>query len=115
MQRGIKRDSQMVTMLRNGPGDPALVMSWMRDYGLFQGISTRNRATIVARLLRFAGAHKESTRTLGEEDIADLYTALFTALYREVARSWMSATSKLLWCLYPDTIVIYDAFVHRTC
>lgn len=26
----------------------------------------------------------------------------------------MSATSKLLWCLYPDTIVIYDTFVHRT-
>jgi hypothetical protein len=29
-------------------------------------------------------------------------------------RSWMSATSKLLWCLYPRDIVIYDAFVHRT-
>lgn len=25
----------------------------------------------------------------------------------------MSATSKLLWCLYPRDIVIYDAFVHR--
>ena len=25
----------------------------------------------------------------------------------------MSATSKLLWCIYPDEVVIYDSFVER--
>ncbi|MBI3530707.1 MAG: hypothetical protein HY067_22405 [Betaproteobacteria bacterium] len=104
----------MVTMLRDGPHDAALVTSWMRDYGLFQGITARNRAAIVARFLRFAHAHKATAHNPNEEEIATLYAALFTALHREVPRSWMSATSKLLWCLYPDTIVIYDTFVHRT-
>lgn len=42
------------------------------------------------------------------------YSELFTALFFEVNRSWMSATSKLLWCIYPNEVVIYDAFVKRT-
>ncbi len=114
LQRGIERDPQMVTMLREGRHDAALVTSWMRDYGLFQGITTRNRAAIVARFLRFAREHKVTARNPNDEEIAALYAALFKALHKEVARSWMSATSKLLWCLYPNTIVIYDNFVHRT-
>lgn len=114
LQRGIARDPQMIAMLQDGSPDAPLVKSWMRDYGLFQGITARRRNAIVIRFLNFARSHAKTPRVSDEEVIAKLYAELFTALYREVARSWMSATSKLLWCLYPNDIVIYDAFVHRT-
>jgi len=113
LQRGISRDSQMIAMLRDGPQDASLVKSWMRDYGLFQGITSQNREAIVNRFLAFSRSHTK-TSLVSREAISELYSELFTVLYREVARSWMSATSKLLWCLYPDDIVIYDTFVHRT-
>ena len=114
MQRDIYRDSQMVAMLRNGLTDAALVRSWMENYGLFQGIKAENRVSIVGRFLEFAAQHKRLDRKPSTEEIQAMYAALFEALYGVVPRSWASATSKLLWCLYPETVVIYDTFVHRT-
>lgn len=113
MQRGIVRDPQMVSMLRSGSYEPTLVTSWMRDYGLFRGITNPNRAAIVQRFLKFVETHDQITGDMSDQQIEGLYRELFTALFQTVPRSWMSATSKLLWCLYPSTVVIYDAFVHR--
>lgn len=113
MQRGIHRESQMVAMLQSGPPDPTLVQSWMRDYGLFQGITSQNRVAIVDRFLAFAVQHERIPHVPTDAEIQTLYSALFGALYDAVPRSWASATSKLLWCLYPTKVVIYDAFVHR--
>jgi hypothetical protein len=113
LQRGISRDPQMIAMLRDGPPDAALVKSWMRDYSLFQGITGQSRDAIANCFLDFARSHARHS-SLSDEVVKELYADLFTALYRQLARSWMSATSKLLWCLYPEDIVIYDAFVHRT-
>lgn len=113
MQRAIHRDPQMVAMLRNGPPNADLVRAWMREYGLFQGITAQNRNAVVTRFLRFAEEHERTNHEPNANEIEALYTELLSALYREVARSWVSATSKLLWCLYPATIVIYDTFVHR--
>lgn len=103
----------MIAMLREGPQDIALVCAWMREYGLFQGITAPNRNAIGNRFLRFAKEHERHGQEPNADEIKALYLALFRALHGEVARSWMSATSKLLWCLYPNTIVIYDAFVLR--
>jgi len=114
LQRGIERDPQMIAMLQQGPPNASLVKSWMRDYALFQGITTQQRNAIVECFLDFANSKVRSPRVSDDEQIADLYSALFVELYRQVPRSWMSATSKLLWCLYPYEIVIYDAFVYRT-
>ena len=113
MQRGIHRDPLVVAMLREGPHDAALVSTWMREYGLFQGISALNRKAVVNRFLWFAAEHERQVQEPNYEEIQALYITLFRALHGEVARSWVSATSKLLWCLYPNTIIIYDAFVHR--
>jgi hypothetical protein len=113
MQGGIHRDPQMVEMLRGGQADRALVQAWMRDYGLFQGITAPNRIAIVNRFLDFVAGHNRYPHQPTTQDIEAMYAALFGALYDEVPRSWASATSKLLWCLYPETVVIYDAFVHR--
>lgn len=114
MQRSIVHDPKMVSMLRDAPHNPGLVALWMQNYGLFQGITAPNRAAIVDRFLQFVTAHELIVGDVRDDQICVLYTELFTALFQTVRRSWMSATSKLLWCLYPSTVVIYDAFVHRT-
>lgn len=113
MQEAIRRDQDMVDMLMRGLQKPCLVRSWMRDYGLFQGITTPNRNAVVEQFLRFVEKHERVDHQPTDAEIEALFTELLTALYREVPRSWMSASSKLLWCLYPKTVVIYDAFVHR--
>lgn len=113
MQRDILGDAQMIEMLQHGPPDPGLTQAWMRGYGLFQGIKAQDRVSIVNRFLAFAADHERNSDPTTTEEIETLYTALFGSLYRTVPRSWASATSKLLWCLYPKSVVIYDAFVHR--
>lgn len=113
VQHGIFRDQQMVDMLNNGQQDFELVKSWMQDYGLFQGITGENRDAIVKCFLEFARLHVRESKVT-DEIVEKLYSELFMLLYMKVPRSWMSATSKLLWCLYPKDIAIYDAFVHRT-
>ena len=114
MQRGIHRDPQMIAMLRGGQPDVNLVQTWMRDYGLFQGITAENRVAIADRFLEFSAQHDLFDHEPSANEIQAMYAELFEALYGTVPRGWVSATSKLLWCLYPETVVIYDAFVHRT-
>jgi hypothetical protein len=109
----LKIDTEIVAMLQHGPLAPDLVKRWMRNYGLFQGITNQQRSQIVKCFLEFASSRVRTLRVSDDKEIASLYSELFTALYRQVPRSWMSATSKLLWCLYPYDIVLYDAFVHR--
>src|SRR4051812_1610222 len=91
----LKLDSEIVAMLQQGPSTPDLVKRWMKNYGLFQGITNQQRSAIVERFLEFANSQ---VKTLGvsDKEIVSLYSELFTTLYRQVPRSWMSATSKLL-------------------
>lgn len=105
LQRKISREPQMIAMLKDAAQDAALVKSWMRDYGLFQGISGPNREAVVDCFLRFARSHRRQSH-ITDDVVEMLYTGLFRALFRQVPRSWMSATSKLLWCLYPESIVL---------
>jgi hypothetical protein len=113
VQRGIVNDTKMIKMLREGPHDPVLVKKWMQDYGLFQGLTTQQREAVALSFLRFVAEYK--VESISNEDcVAPLYERLFTSLHAAVGRSWTSATSKLLWCLFPHDIVIYDAFVHRS-
>ena len=41
-------------MLQNGDADEKLVISWMRDYGLFQGITSIHREKVARNFLSFA-------------------------------------------------------------
>jgi len=104
----------MVDMLHNSRQNHNLVKSWMMDYGLFQGINSQNRTAIVNQFLQFVQTLTFNTDNLTIEQIKNNFTELLTKLFQTVNRSWVSATSKLLWCLYPNTIAIYDTFVHRT-
>ncbi len=111
-QREIEADPVMVEMLKAGGQDHDLVKRWMKDYGLFQGIEGKSREKIAKRFIVFAQEHNRITR-IDDAAVAALFHELLLALFEVQQRSWMSATSKLLWCLYPRDIVIYDAFVHR--
>jgi hypothetical protein len=112
LQREIFRDPQMIAMLHTGTRNPQIVKSWMQDYKLFQGITGPHRDAVVDCFLHFAHSHRRLS-TLSDEAVKSLYAGLFAALFRRVPRCWMSATSKLLWCLYPERIVMYDEFVLR--
>ena len=113
MQRDIANDEKMKLMLRLGNQDLELVKRWMREYALFQGIKTNNREQIAKRFLSFSISVRSTAGVSHRELLEERYIELFTALFREVNRSWVSATSKLLWCIYPDEVVIYDSFVWR--
>lgn len=111
IQRGITKDEKIKSLLQKGATDEKLVVSWMRDYGLFQGITSMQRGKIAQNFLSFA-KNIDATLDITNKDILrNTYSRLFKVLFNTVNRSWMSATSKLLWCIYPDNIVIYDSFV----
>lgn len=113
VQRDITQDDAVVTMLRRGPADAALMQSWMRSYGLFQGITSADRTEVAKRFVTFVSEPDARRPLSGPDDVASRFSDLYIALYDVLPRTWTSATSKLLWCMFPDTIVIYDSFVHR--
>ena len=114
MQCQIVSDGKIVKSLRENSTNLQLVKSWMVSYNLFQGINTAQRDAIANGFLQFSRNYKSSNRQLTSTDIEEQFGELLLALYRIVNRSWLSATSKLLWCIYPDQVVLYDSFVYRS-
>jgi hypothetical protein len=113
IQRGINKDNKMKEMLIRGIIDKRLVISWMREYGLFQGINTSDRNNIVEKYASIAFEVANPTHRPDTKAIETMFKRFLSEFYHTVNRKWLSATSKLLWCSYPDEIVIYDAFVER--
>lgn len=108
MQLEIKKDEIMIQRIKDQSLEPELVRSWMRDYGLFQGISGEIRESIAQSFCDFTYTREHKSLVLGD-DFAEVYDLLFN----KSSRKWLSASSKLLWCLYPHEVVIYDSFVER--
>ena len=100
-------------MLQSESHDALVVKQWMQHYRLFQGIESGDREKIASRFLAFAALHQTRPSPLDDSAVSKVFSDLLGALYAEVPRGWISATSKLLWCLYPGDVVIYDTFVHR--
>jgi len=113
MQRGIHKDEKMKKMILDGTKDNALLLSWMRDYGLFQGINSESRTAIVNRYFSLVSSFNVLSNGHERRQIEDGFRLLLTEFYNTVNRKWLSAASKLLWCSYPDNVVIYDSFVER--
>lgn len=112
-QLDVKHDVEMLGTLAKQQYDLAVITGWMQKYGLFQGVTTADRRAVVEAFVKFAMSGPHAPRiTLVE--VHGQYEALYTALFGAVTRGWTSATSKLLWCLYPYDVAIYDAFVWRT-
>ena len=114
MQRDIVKDEAMKLMLARGDQDISLVKSWMRDYGLFQGLTTENENKIANKFLLFSTSVGSTTSVADRKILEEKYSELFKMLFSQINRSWVSATSKLLWCIYPNEVVIYDSFVWRS-
>lgn len=114
MQHSITKDYEMKIMVKSQSIKEDLVMSWMRDYGLFQGIKSDDRNAIVRKYYSLvfnddiAGVQDPSPR-----EIESMFSLFLLEFYNTVPRKWLSATSKLLWCSFPNKIVIYDSFVER--
>lgn len=113
MQHGIVKDTKMKEMLASGSVNEILVTSWMRDYGLFQGIKLSDRKAIVNKYSTLVFDVANPSHCPTDKEIEDIFKCLLSTFYRTVPRKWLSATSKLLWCSFPDKVVIYDAFVER--
>lgn len=113
MQRSIERDSKMKEMVAKSLRDEALVFAWMRDYGLVQGVNAAHRKAVVNKYLSTLPKLSKLEKGQERNSIEENFRHLLSELYSSVNRKWLSATSKLLWCSYPDHVVIYDAFVER--
>lgn len=114
-QHKIATDHAMKEIMQSKcPFDSVHVKKWMQDYGLFQGIQGIDRDRIVNTVKsNIPAINAEPITEARELTILRKFGQLFTALYNTVNRRWLSATSKLLWCAFPDDIVIYDSFVER--
>lgn len=106
-QLEIKQDLMMIQSIETNTLNSQLVKNWMRGYGLFQGITREVEGKVAEIFMEFSQFRKEKI------DIGTEFRSLHEALLKAQTRKWLSASSKLLWCMYPKQIVIYDSFVER--
>lgn len=109
-QNAIPEDILMIANIKEKTINIDLIMTWMRNYGLFQGIEKEKRIAMVQEFIQFVNDRDPIQVLNMEADFNTLHTKLY---YASGNRKCLSATSKLLWCMYPNDIVIYDAFVAR--
>jgi len=108
----MEHDDELIAALVGGSSSQAQVKKWMRGYGLFQGIRSEARERVAATFLDFHRQTREPhtpSQTRQHE-----FKTLLSQLHACVPRGWLSATSKLLWCMHPNETVIFDAFVLRS-
>jgi len=107
----LAQDREFVEMLKAGRVERDLVKSWMQFYGLFQGFTTAKRNAIIDRYASVVFRITGEIRCPDREQLEAAYSQLYTELFNAVDRKLTSAVSKLLWCSFPNDVVIYDAFV----
>lgn len=119
-QRQLGHDLDMINALaynvQINDQNRQLVYSWMQTYSLFQGMTNDSRRNAVEAFLQFAAQQRnaENARPRNQETRRDLVNNLHASLNSVTDRVWISATSKLLWCMYPSDIVIYDKFAEKS-
>lgn len=109
-QKKIHHDTSMINAIQNKSLSNDQVIFWMNKYKLFQGIIDEKRSEMAQEFIQFLNHRKPDEALALENDFKTLHTKLYFASGN---RKCLSATSKLLWCMYPYDIVIYDAFVAR--
>jgi len=110
-QKSITRDTPMIDHIHSKSLSIESVIDFMQSYGLFQGITNDKRSAMAIEFMQFVIDRKPTEALNIEKDFNTLHTKLY---YASGNRKCLSATSKLLWCMYPHDIVIYDAFVARS-
>lgn len=118
-EAGIDRTALEATRNKLSAGHPATriseVCSWLRTYGVFQGIDSLKRTAITEAVLLWADAQDElsNIRTLdalveAHQDLMDRCCIAYGA-----PRDFTSLASKALWLRYPDAVPLFDSFARR--
>lgn len=116
-QTKIERDLKMIEMFRSGTFDADLVHAWMSRYGILRNVNGAGRDRVFEAiesywsLARKRGWLAPKRGTLARDDVRTRFAELFVHLYQAKPRNWTSATSKILWCMHPRHVVLYDRFV----
>jgi len=109
IQSGFSHDAEMVSSIKSEALTEKMVKDWMRVYGLYQGLNNEVRNNVAKAFIEFAYENNNGNGLNVEIKFQELHSKL-----KDVAqRNWISATSKLLWCIDPYNVVIYDSFVER--
>ena len=111
-------DHLMISGCKTNTLNEDLVVNWMTRYNLFQGKKRESRHLIASEFIAY-NSGVDNIESQSELDIREHFSDLHYKLY-EISiknqipqKKWLSATSKLLWCMFPSQIVIYDSFVVR--
>ncbi|MCB2213193.1 hypothetical protein KQI52_13850 [bacterium] len=112
-QNSFDHDKKLVKSMLNGNVKHRDLKEWMRVYGLFQGIKSEDRDTIVNNFIDYNNNH---IRILDVDlhTYFEVFGDIFDILYNAKKRMWISASTKLMWLMYPDETIIYDSFVFRS-
>lgn len=111
LQVEIVDDPKMINMVQQKSRDYDLVVKWMQDYKLLMGIESKDRRKIARKYFDFL----ESIDIQNEpECVDDAILLLLRKFHSAVPRVWLSAATKVLWCVYPNRVIIYDSFVERS-
>lgn len=100
------------------PFQTSTVRLFMWKYNLLRNCSREEIDAVLAAFRRYWRAWRKKDaaappgRTLTRAEVRERFEDLFRRLHRAHSRNWISGTSKLLWCMHPHDIVIYDRFVH---
>jgi hypothetical protein len=87
------------------------IRSWLREYGVFQGIVGPKRQAIASAIVTWA-----DTRDIGRDlTTADALDIAHCELLSVCAcgGGFTSLASKALWLCYPQSVPIFDRFVQR--
>jgi hypothetical protein len=95
------------------PNRDETISTWLRKYGVLQGIDGSKRRAIASAIVKWADA-RDMQRDLTTADALDM-------AHRELAgvcacggdRGFTSLASKALWLCYPQSVPIFDSFAQR--
>jgi len=106
-------DRPLIDALKTNGATAKQVVEWMTRYNIVQGIDDGTRLKAARAFLKYARG-KRPKRLLTAAAVKREFSALHGALHRAKQRGWTSATSKLLWLLYPRDVAMYDEFVYQS-
>jgi|HubBroStandDraft_6_1064221.scaffolds.fasta_scaffold246454_2 hypothetical protein len=96
------------------------LLKWLWYHGVLQGLHKADRNAVASAIVEFADARVASSCPTTEEEIIKKFDDLYGRCSSKVRlkkdhtpRSLVSLTSKALWCCYPDSIPLFDAYSQR--
>lgn len=106
-------DKALIAALKAKSATEQQVVQWMKRYNIVQGVDGGTRRKVARAFLSYTRG-KRPKRLFTAAAVNREFSTLHAALHRAKRRGWTSATSKLLWLLYPRDVPMYDEFVYQS-